>query len=724
MCGLVRAQHVTPHDSIPDFCPNPTIMSVQSGRWSSASTWSPARLPAANDSVLISGGTTVTFDRTLTGALNAVCIEGTLQFDTSVSTLLWAANITVDPSGALLIGSSGSPVPASVKAEIVIANRLYSDPGQYGTGFISLGKVSIHGAAKRPTFLRVAAEPLAGQNTLVVETAVTGWKPGDRLVLPDTRHMKWNEVTNWTPNSPQWEELTIQSISSDGKTLTLTTPLRFDHRGARDGDGVLDFLPHVGNLTRNVIIRSESPIGQPGTKGHVLFTHRADIDVRYAAFRDLGRTTIAPLNDTTNHIGRYALHAHHLMGPVSTPANGYQYTLIGNAIDGGSSENNLKWGVAIHNSHYGLVKDNFAYNFAGGLFVTEDGSESYNLIEHNFAVRSNGTGGRMAEGTEGTGFWFRGPNNYVRSNVAANVWGDNPEAAYGYKYFMIYLGNIRIPNFKGADTSVSGQYTVRDGNKMNLLEFTNNEVHTAAQGLTYWWLNSQDTNANPSAAETLFKDFSVWHVFNVAVYHYQSAHLTFDNLRIRGATPRETACCGVGFLAGDYTVADLLFRNIDIQGMILGIRPSTGSYTTQEIENSYMRNLTDIRPETLYNSGGASWLPPRHIVIRNVRFDAWPGSSHRAIDMDWNSNTGPTINTTQLDEVLVYGFQGNPNDNFRAYYSVQATQNVAGGLAPCTTTRPDVDAITCPIPPESSSPPPPDTVPPAAPLNLRVTGSN
>jgi hypothetical protein len=33
-------------------------------------------------------------------------------------------------------------------------------------------------------------------------------------------------------------------------------------------------LPHVGNATRNVVIRSENPAG---TRGHTLFTHRADV---------------------------------------------------------------------------------------------------------------------------------------------------------------------------------------------------------------------------------------------------------------------------------------------------------------------------------------------------------------------------------------------------------------------------------------------------------------
>ena len=46
-------------------------------------------------------------------------------------------------------------------------------------------------------------------------------------------------------------------------------PSQFEHPGTTDenGDGRPDYLPHVANLTRNVVIRSEN---RTGTRGHVL----------------------------------------------------------------------------------------------------------------------------------------------------------------------------------------------------------------------------------------------------------------------------------------------------------------------------------------------------------------------------------------------------------------------------------------------------------------------
>jgi hypothetical protein len=713
------AQISTPHDTIPDFCAGPTIQSVGSGRWSSASTWSPARVPGAGDKVRVAAGTTVTFDVTQGAALSCVGIHGALQFDPGVSTRLWAGNVLVYAGGRLQVGTAGQPIPAARTAEIVIANRALdasADPGQYGTAFLAWGEVTIHGAPLQPTFARLAQEPRAGHTALVLAAPAAGWKAGDRVVLPDTRHMRWNEVTNWAPTAPQWEERTVQGVSSDGRTVTLTTALQFDHLGARDAAGVLTFLPHVGNLTRNVVIRSEVPIGGSGTRGHVLFTGRATIDVRYALFRDLGRTTIAALDTTSNHIGRYALHIHHLMGPTATPANGHQFTLVGNAVDGGSTSHSVKWGVTLHDSHYGLVRDNVVYNYAGALFMFEDGSESFNVVERNFALRSRGTGDRLAEGTEGGGFWFRGPNNHVRQNVAANLWGNTTEAAYGYKYFMRYLGSVRVPNFKGADTSVSGQYTTRNGNQMPLLEFRDNEVYSAAQGMTYWWVNSQDPTAYSGAQESLVANLGIWHVFNKAVYHYPSARMTFDGLVIRGRDPASAACCGTGWHGEDYAAAHIVIRNADIQGMNIGVTPSTAGTGPQTIEHSVLRNVTGVLMRTLYSANGGGWLPARHVVVRNSTFAAWPGSSYRAISMSWASQPTSQHNTTQLDELLVYAYQGSATDNFRVYYSAQATQNVAGGLAPCTSTRPEIQGLVCPIAAE-----PGGGSAPAAPSDLRIS---
>ncbi len=93
--------------------------------------------------------------------------------------------------------------------------------------------------------------------------------------------------------------MTIQSISADGLTITLTAPLQYSHLGAYDANGVLQYLPQVVDMTRNVSIHSQSATG---TRGYALFTGRANVNINYTSFTGMGRTTDAEfLNSNYAH---------------------------------------------------------------------------------------------------------------------------------------------------------------------------------------------------------------------------------------------------------------------------------------------------------------------------------------------------------------------------------------------------------------------------------------
>ena len=141
----------------------------------------------------------------------------------------------------------------------------------------------------------------------------------------------------------------------------------------------------------------------------------------------------------TNQMARYAFHLHHVIGPEGIPADGYQFTVIGNVMQNDGEPNDVKWGIVIHDSSYGLMQDNVVDNVAGAGIVTEAGTEIQNVIAHNFVAEVHGTGERVdTGGVAGVGFWLHGPDNYVRNNVSTNIRSDGYGVyTYGIRHFQL-----------------------------------------------------------------------------------------------------------------------------------------------------------------------------------------------------------------------------------------------------------------------------------------------
>ena len=402
----------TPNDTIPNFVAHPTIVSVASGNWSNPATWSSDRVPAAGDIVEIAGGTTVTYDVASTAHLGGVGVDpqATLEFRTDINTEMYVTDMVVFYGGTLQVGTAASPVAPGVTSTILINNvplDAANDPSQYGNGLIALGTVTIHGAPK-DGYEQLATAPRAGDATLTLATPAAGWRVGDELFLPDTRQLDWNQ--RGSDYVPEYEYPIIAGISANGLVLTLSAPLAFDHPGAEDGNGTLTYLPQVADLTRNVVVRSESGAG---TRGQVMFLWKADVDVEDAEFLGLGRTTINPTDDTTydssgdvTHVGtneedRNAVQFRDLIGPATPQADGFQYTFVDNSVFCPIMENQMIWPININNSSYGLIQGNDAVDWWGAGIVTKTGAEIDNTISGNFVGAIQGTGTRVD--TPGTG---------------------------------------------------------------------------------------------------------------------------------------------------------------------------------------------------------------------------------------------------------------------------------------------------------------------------------
>ena len=683
---------------VPLFCSDPTVTSAQSGAWSDPGTWSTRRTPAADDRVVIAAGHDVAYDAVSGARLDCVEVRGRLTFATATDTRIRVGTLTVCEGGHLEIGNASAPVAADATAAVVIADRPIDtarDPAQVGTGLIGLGRVTMHGAARTPTFIRTRREPLAGDRTLELEQPVSGWRPGDYVVVPDTRQLRAAE--RGAARTSQTEKVQVAAVS--GTEITLAAALRHDHRGARDAAGGIAFLPHVGNLSRNVIVRSEDP---EGTRGHTMFLSHADVDLRYVAFSELGRTRNGTVDNTrvdtdgrvlkvgTNQIGRYAVHFHHYFGPRSAPANGHQFTLIGNAVDGAP-----KWGITVHRSHYGLIQDNVVYNTRGAGIATEDGSESFNVFDHNFSVQSPGRsalrmsagyGGSLPDlGVVGAGFWFRGPNNYIRNNVAANA------RQVGFA-LPVLRGAVRTPAFKGADTSKAAEAVRVDLTNAAVLEFAGNETYgTIENGLESDW------NGTVS-------DFRAWHSSRHGIMGSPPETLVVDGLIVRGdpAALDDPSERPVGVWISNYISRSVSVTGADVQGMRVGVLSPFFYNQTPEpgrgpgslvVEDGYFRNQVGISVATAYAANASGGEPLKNAVVRSSVFEpldvpgtaGWPTES---ISMNYEMAPG---DDEPRDPIVVHDYNGQPGNSFRVYYSHQAPESTA----PCHETVPGIGGWVC-----------------------------
>ncbi len=712
--------HNTFKERIPDFGTQAylgsgatIITSKQSGNWTDPNTWNGGVVPNNDNNVQIMPKHTVVYDGIPTQNIRINHLKilegGELKFKTDITTRLTVGTAVV--LGSLEIGNQYSPVQTGKIAELIIADKpldinaaspaASKDPNQFGTGLLVLkqGKLRMHGDKRvddislsnqnSHAFIRLTQEPQAGATTLQSSEDVNtyNWKVGDKLILPDSNQTTFEvrELSyTWKTEKP-----TISAVSADGKTITLTSALQYAHPGAKDANGAMKFLPHVGNLTRNIIVRSANP---NGTRGHILLSERADADVRYAGFYDLGRTKAeVPLDSAvydasgnvtkigTNHVGRYSFHFHHDSGVArnsaqQTDTNIYQEVFVGNAVD---EDNKSKWGVTIHNTHYGLIKNNTIASSRGSGIMLEAGNEYKNIIEGNFVVDSRGltifsAGGFAGDidergdigdfANEGSGIWIMSPFNSIRNNTIASTRDQgiatyfathvdklqNPRAPmvipsknYQIKSSFVGAGQVIVPyndpniglgsgqDVRGADLADTTQTsTVNTGAQRNW-ELKNNETYGVMErGIHIWGGGPGEILDTARVWHTAIAGVELsWRDGDGVFNDFEASKL--KNITVRGDVSKlsnarysnfEDPCCNTGPI-GVYAefaqyVNNVRIENSDIQGMRIGIHTGTGTIKTN---NTFLKNYINLR---MYY---ASSRFLRSANIANTTFESLPG---------------------------------------------------------------------------------------------------
>jgi hypothetical protein len=277
-------------------------------------------------------------------------------------------------------------------------------------------------------------------------------------------------------------------------------------------------------------------------------------------------------------------------GPFPTVDPEYQFKLIGNAVDGG-----LKWGITLHDSQYGLVEENVVYNVAGAGIVFETGGEWYNVVRRNFALRMEG--GREIDRRrddifrKGVGFDNHGAPCTMEYNYAADVMEgfgyymqqnlDEPDSA-----ILVYK-----PKFRGANTTVLGEYEVTKRMLLPFLKNENNEVYSClSRGHGFW-------QTQEGRIDHYFKRLVSW---NNSLVLEGDSHIfldyspgIFDELLIRGKNGVGQAIHGHN--ANSHINTPTVFKNSSIEGVDMIYQYDTRMTMNTVFENCSFRTAGPIR---------------------------------------------------------------------------------------------------------------------------------
>jgi len=166
------------------------------------------------------------------------------------------------------------------------------------------------------------------------------------------------------------------------------------------------------------------------------------------------------------------------------------------------------------------------------------------------------------------------------------------------------------------------------------------------------------------------------------LFAYESSNVVLDHfIAMNDQLISTNQTLGMRF--NDYYANNVLIQNANIEGMQIGIDPSTntaGSAFT--IQNSHLQNYIDVELEPLWTSGSDPIvIGARKVIINNVIFDnlnlaSLPWGPEYAIQRSLSGATGNVQNLVQLDQIYVYNYNGVTGDNFRVYYAQQTASAV------------------------------------------------
>jgi hypothetical protein len=478
------------------------IRSQHDGAWSAPGTWEGGAVPRAGARVQIRSGHTVTYDLCSDQAIRSIHVAGTLTFATDRTTRLDVGLIKVqagddvsedgfncdahlpggDPSlprPALVVGSPDSPIAPDVMALIRLVAFDDLDHTTCPALVCCGGRMEFHGAPMNRTWVKLGRTIQPGEITATLAEPVEGWRVKDRVILTATER-DGQKQTSLRPGTGGRRSFTEERLIAaiDGTMLTLDQPVTHAHlsRGEYRGE--------VANLSRNVIIDSADPAR---ARGHTMYHRGSTGSISYAEFRHLGKEGL---------LGKYSVHFHQVGD-----------SMRGSSVVGASIwDSGNRW-ITIHGTNYLVVRDCVGYRSVGHGFYLEDGSESFNVLDRNLAVRA--FAGKPLPGqflgfdhNDGSGFWWANSLNTFTRNVAVEC------DRYGYRFEATPPDTGRLPRPVLLPDGKRAEVDIRT---LPFVRFQGNEAHAQIYGMN---LGEGVRGVGPASDHPfLIRKMKVWDTF-------------------------------------------------------------------------------------------------------------------------------------------------------------------------------------------------------------------
>jgi hypothetical protein len=603
------------------------VRSARSGPWSAPATWEGGQVPGAGARVLVRAGHRVVYDAKSAEPIRGINVAGTLSFAADRDTHLDVGLIKIQagedyseegfdcdahlatPDGkpdrpALEVGTPDRPIEAKHSATIRLVFFAGMDRQSCPAIVCCGGRMDFHGAPLNHAWVKLGQDVRAGDAALTLAEPVSGWKAGDQILVTATRK---GEIESGTRRPGQrnrrvaTEERTIQSV--DGTRLTVDRPLALAHTGSGT------FRGEVANLSRNVVVESADPAK---ARGHTMYHRSSAGGISYAEFRHLGKEGV---------LGRYALHFH-LVGD----------TMRGSSVIGASIwDSGNRW-LTIHGTNYLVVRDCVGYQSVGHGFYLEDGTEVYNVLDHNLAVQAY-QGKPLPkqmlpfDGNEGAGFWWANSLNTFTRNVSC----ENDRYGYRFEATRTSIFNLTLPVLQP-----DGSRKPVDIRTLPFVRFEDNEAH--CDGLYGFNLGEGVERVGPDTHHPfVIRRMKLWEIHyafrpqspyllvedmqidrsTYGVYHPNYDHHVYRNLTINGdgSEPFNRGHDDISVQYGPLTVDGLTFPGVrGYPSSIPLIQMSDDNPTGKAV--SHFRNVKVSRPDRgnrrpVVDTGGGAHITPQ-----------------------------------------------------------------------------------------------------------------